>query len=245
MTSRTGWQIARFSLVALWVLWAALSWWAQPRAAPVGEARADLAAGRVVAYQWGDRWDNDVDGGWASGPPTLTSRDTLGPIFAWRTAGHSVRYTVLPSPDSEFTLTDAIDKTRFSDPEAASLAEAGAPEFRSGQLYPRLASLAKWGGPLLFLAFLALLINAPAPRLGTKWFWFWVVVWGPFGTGVLFWLFREHPWAARDSPPEAKRDRGHLGFLIGVIAAIAVSFLVYLLHDLLGDALVPTPGNPG
>jgi hypothetical protein len=67
--------------------------------------------------------------------------------------------------------------------------------------------------------------------LGTRWFWFWLVTMAPFGLGLLFWLFRDRPWTratpAPDGPP--RRDRGILGFCIGVLATILISGVLALL----------------
>lgn len=69
----------------------------------------------------------------------------------------------------------------------------------------------------------------------------------PLGLGLLFWLVREHPWA-RSAPHAApsgsgeRRDRGALGFAIGLILAILHIAVVPILHKALGDWWVPRPG---
>jgi hypothetical protein len=50
--------------------------------------------------------------------------------------------------------------------------------------------------PLLATVCLLVIIFGPAPRLGTRWYWFWAALM-PWGLGVLLWLAREHPWSAR------------------------------------------------
>jgi hypothetical protein len=56
--------VLRLALVLLWLFAAAVSWWTAPRKQSYEQAAADVAAGRVTAYQWGDRWDADGPGPW-------------------------------------------------------------------------------------------------------------------------------------------------------------------------------------
>jgi hypothetical protein len=245
------WRMLRIALVALWVVWAALSWWAAPRQADVAEARADLSAGRVMSYQWADSWDADAIDGWNSPErPRLRSSGTQGPMFVWRTPDWRIHYAMTGVDSTEFTLDDSVDATRFSDPEAASVDQAvhaaglrtGAVD--DGPVWPILLAITI----VMALTFLGVLINGPAPVTGTRWCWFWLVSGAPLGLGLLYWLARERPWSAtvvarRGTSGVDGRRRWYVGFIGGILASLAVSLLVYLLHDLLGDTLVPHPGS--
>ncbi|MFD6753008.1 hypothetical protein [Micromonospora gifhornensis] len=75
------WPALRLALVLLWLLAAGMTWWTAPRQQGYDQARADAAAGRITAYQWGDRWEVSTPPRWF-GAPALHSSDTLGPLFA-------------------------------------------------------------------------------------------------------------------------------------------------------------------
>lgn len=40
----------------LWVLWASLAWWVEPRESAEAQLDRDLAAGRVVTYERASGW---------------------------------------------------------------------------------------------------------------------------------------------------------------------------------------------
>ena len=244
----------RIAVLALWVTWAALGWWTAPRPSHVEQARADLTAGRVVAYEWGDSWDTDV--GWAGvmAVSELQSNGTYGPLFAWRTPDWRVHYVDVAADGTSTVLAGTVDATQFSDAFTASLAEAvqaaGGEELQASVGTPFALRLLT--GPLLTAAFLVLLLAGPAPRIGTRWFWFWVATLAPLGLGLLTWLIREHPRPAEpdlEARPDAPvmwpgretRLRGPLGFGAGLVAAFAGSFLLHLVSGVTGEWLVPIP----
>jgi hypothetical protein len=58
----------------------------------------------------------------------------------------------------------------------------------------------------LALICLAWILLGPAPRYGTRWYWFWTSM-VPLGLGVLAWLWRERPWLPFAEPdPEVNSD---------------------------------------
>lgn len=240
------WSVLRIVAVLLWVAWAALSWWSQPRQASVEQARSDLAAGRMTAYEWGDSWDLDATWRWAR-QPTLQSSGTYGPLFAWQTADRRIHYTRLDAPDHEFTLRGTVDESQYSGTEAASLAEAveaAGHDFGSpGIGTPPPLMLVTL---LLALPFLVVLVTGPAPVVGTRWFWYWFVTTAPFALGLLYWLARERPWSstatAREGPPgKENRYRWYLGIGYGLLTAIVGSLLLLGLNRMAGDWLFPAP----
>ena len=84
------WRVLRLALVAMWLAAAATAGWTAPRQAGYAQAQADALAGRVVAHQWGDHWDDDRAGRWF-GRSTLVPADKLGPLFVWRLPDGRVR----------------------------------------------------------------------------------------------------------------------------------------------------------
>jgi hypothetical protein len=231
------WGFARIGLVLLWVLAAGLSWWTSPQEESYDQAGKDLAAGRVAAYQWGDRWDDQNQQRWFGSPELTSSGSTLGPLFVWRTTDGRVHWV-----DAErFDEVDAVNDGRWSGPGAAALGReveargAGSQELTVGWVSAAVA----WSGVALGLTFLGVVIWGPAPARGTRWFWFWVGALVPFGLGLLFWLARDRPWARSAVPDGRSRDGGLAGFAIGFLSSIFLGFVLIGLHELFGEFWVP------
>lgn len=233
-------------MVVLWVAWAALSWWTTPREVDVAQARADLAAGRVASFEWGDSWDHT--GGYWAGRPQLRGSGAPDRVFAWWTPSWRVNYVVLeglPTTIDGSASSDGGAQPRYSGPQAAALAravESAAPEAgwsgRAGE--PAVV------GVTLLLGFLAvsILVLGPAPVRGTRWFWFWLGAGVPFGLGLLCWLAWEHPWSRTAQPPTTQpardtRLRWYVGIGLAFLAGLAISLVLVLLSGWLGEALVP------
>ncbi|MFG2039111.1 hypothetical protein [Dactylosporangium sp. NPDC048998] len=241
------WGVLRLALVLLWLLAAAMTWWTAPRKQSYDQARTDVAAGRVTAYQWGDRWDVNSPPRWFD-TPALRGSGTLGPLFVWRTSDGRVRWTDTDNFD-QVTITGAVDQGSYSGPGAIGIAQdlrAAGLEHRAGTVQPSI-SVVTWIVPILAVIFLGVVVAGPAPVRGTRWFWFWLIYITPHGLGLLFWLARDHPWSRSAAPaatpggPE-RRDRGILGFGVGILATILIGALVLILHEALGDWWVPRPG---
>ncbi|NLU77375.1 hypothetical protein HCA58_03005 [Micromonospora sp. HNM0581] len=235
------WAALRLGIVALWLFGAGIAWWTAPRQHDYEAATTDLASGRVVAYQWGDRWDANQRRPWF-GTSDLESSGALGPFFAWRTPDGRIRWTDTTNFD-QVTLTGAIDRSAYAGPGAVGLAQqvqAAGLEGRSGVLQPLGQVVGGTGLAAAAITF-GVLLAGPAPVLGTRWFWFWLVCLVPFGLGILAWLAREHPWAPSASPRTGPggRDSGVLGVAVGVAATILGSILSLMLGQLLGDWWVP------
>ncbi len=198
------WSFVRVVLVAGWVLWAVGSWWTAPRESDAEQARADLAAGRVVAYDWADGWSS-ASSSWATAGTSLRSPGEDGRIFAWRTADWRVRWTT-----DDPSLRPAL--------QAARVGVTGADD---GPVRSALSGLSLGLG----LAFLLVLISYAHPVRGTRWFWFWLVSGVPFGLGLLVWLAREAPWS-RAARPREPRHRWYLGIAAGFLTSLAIGVLV-------------------
>jgi hypothetical protein len=183
------------------------------------------------------------------GASGLRASSTLGPLFAWRTPDGRVYWTDTDNFD-QVTTTRAVDPASYSGPGAVGIAQdlrAGGLEHRAGEVHPLGVAVAVTGiGLVLAAVFLGVVVAGPAPVLGTRWFWFWLVSTAPYSLGMLFWLSRDRPWL-RPVVPAAmpgdreRRDRGILGLGLGILATILISLLLLTLHEALGDRWVPLP----
>lgn len=246
--TRRWWNALRLALVLLWLLAAVTAWWTAPRQQSYEKARADSAAGHVVAYQWGDHWGANDPGHWFGAPVLQQGSGQPGPLFAWKTSDGRVHWTDTTTFD-QVAVTDAVAVESYSGVGAVGIAQ----NLRDAGIDHR-AILASQRTPVVtgivvLLAAIALgvVIVGPTPHLGTRWFWFWLFFFTPHGLGLLYWLAREHPWARPTADPAApgggeRRDRGALGFAIGIIVAIVYSAVLLILHRTLGDWWVPSPG---
>src|SRR5688500_4437808 len=102
-----GWRIARIGLVAVWVLWAALAWWTQPRYADVQQACDDLLRRRVATVAF----STEVVGHSFPGPAVLlrNTASTESPYLVWRTGDWRVHYTELRTPQDKPDLERLVD----------------------------------------------------------------------------------------------------------------------------------------
>lgn len=224
------WRAVRVGLALLWVGWAALAWWSAPRGSTVAAAHADLAGGRVAAYGFVDGVGG-VETVWFA-PIRMTASDGQpGRMFLWRTPDRRVHYTPVATTAQGRQPTEA-EQIQLALPDGA----------RGRSVIPALPAVLS---AILVLGSLGILIGGPAPGLGTRWFWFWL---GgvPFGLGLLLWLATDRPWT--EPPPRPlhpktgrpARHRGYVGFALALLAGLAVSILLALLHPL-PEWLLPTP----
>ncbi|WP_430785457.1 hypothetical protein [Actinoplanes sp. G11-F43] len=236
MTWRRWWVTVRVLVVVAWLVAAGVSWWTAPRQVSFEQARADVAADRVVAFQWGDRWEGRDAQRWFAGD-TLVSSGTIGPLFAWRTGDGRVFWaeTGTYEPDG------VVEQREFASAGAAVLGaeirDAGA-EPMFVELKP-LRNLVGVVGFALTMLFLGVLIGGPAPVLGTRWFWFWLVVVVPYGLGLLFWMVRDRPWVAGADDGDPRRDNGFLGLLYGLVLSALIPLALGLLSAAVGERWVP------
>ncbi|MEV4808286.1 hypothetical protein [Micromonospora avicenniae] len=238
------WPVLRVVLLALWIVWAASSWWSAPRQANTTRARADLAAGRTVSYQWAAGWDTTGHWSWTD-DRTLRLTGRSGPLFVWRTGDWRVHYTEFDRGSTAPGSPGSFDAAQYSSAEAAAfdqlLQSADLDRrWQSVDPPPPLGNLAA----LLMLGILTVLVLGPAPARGTRWFWFWALTGVPFGLGLIWWLARERPWHPAEPPPpnpvgRDTRHRWYVGLLVGVATSIAASVLLYGLRQVLGDGYVP------
>ncbi|KUL33010.1 hypothetical protein [Actinoplanes awajinensis] len=225
------WRAARLILIAAWVVAAGAAWWSAPRQTDVERATADIAAGRVVAYEWGAHWNDNGPDRWFS-VPMLYGGGTAPTVFAWRT------------PDNRTHWIDTNgDATQIAQLRA-SVAESPSANVLA------LSTLINGIGLLFTVVFLGMILAGRPPVIGTKWYWFWLFALVPFGLGLLYWTFREVPWTKPTVFPPLKDDgsehrlRGLRGLVTAFLISVAVSFALYGLRALLGEGIIPDLLSP-
>ncbi|MET8044148.1 hypothetical protein ABZU25_25185 [Micromonospora sp. NPDC005215] len=221
----------RWGLPVLWVLWASLAWWVEPRESTEAQLDRDLAAGRVVTFQRAYGWADD-DAYWGSRPRLQYA--TNGGLLAWTVPSGQTRYAFVDPPASD--LSSAEPDLSANGGRDARLAAVADPWQSGSAAAHRIAEAAAVLAGVLTVLWLGRLIGGAPPLAGTRWFWFWIGLL-PFGTGVLAWTYRE-VWRP---PSTAVGDRGSgwrgLGWLI--LAGVAITLLVAAARWPLGTAVVP------
>ncbi|MCG5442664.1 hypothetical protein NIE79_000448 [Micromonospora sp. NIE79] len=231
-----GWRavvpvVLRWGLPVLWVLWAPLAWWVEPRESTEAQLDRDLAAGRVVTFQRAQGWADD-GAYWGSRPDLRYAAD--GAILAWTVPNGQTRYAFVGPPASaSYPGEPDLSTNAGLDARLAAVAD---PWQAGGALAQRIAGVAGLLAGVLTVLWLGRLIGGAPPLVGTRWFWFWVGLL-PFGVGVLAWTYREL-WRP---PPVPVPGRGSgwrgLGWLI--LAAVGISLLVSVARIVFGTTVVP------
>ena len=224
-------------LGVLWLLWAVTTWHAQVRPVTADQLRSDVAAGDVTGYTL-TRSVDVTDHGWPE--PDTTDLPTAGDgrhggIVLYRTASGSLRYVVgirqVDPGDIRGGYGD-VGATDLSRDLVATLDGAGVAH-RSAFYPPNLPGAA---AGLLTLAALALLLGAPRPTRGTRWFWFWLVYLTPGAVGLLGYAAAE---LVAPAPAGAKRLPGLAGAALGFVASLAFTLAAAGLRSWLGTAAIP------
>ncbi|MBQ1020848.1 hypothetical protein KBX71_23635 [Micromonospora sp. D93] len=234
--SRRRWRavvpvVLRWALPVLWVLWASLAWWVEPRASTEAQLDRDLAAGQVVAFQRSSGWADD-GAYWGSRPRARYAPD--GGMLTWAVSNGQHRYAS-GTPLAFESYPAEPDSSARAEQEArrAALADArradGSTAYRIGNAVALLAGV-------LTVLWLGRLVGGAPPLVGTRWFWFWVGLL-PFGVGVLAWTYREL-WRPPSAPVPGRGSgwRG-LGWLI--LAAVGISLVVGVARIVFGTTVVP------
>ncbi|WP_328654242.1 hypothetical protein OG598_10565 [Micromonospora sp. NBC_00330] len=234
--SRRRWRevvpvVLRWALPVLWVLWASLAWWVEPRESTEAQLDRDLAAGRVVTFQRAQGWADD-GAYWGSRPDLRYATD--GGMLAWSVPNGQIRYAFVDPPASA-SYPGEPDLSTNAGLDARVAAVAG-PWHVGGDLAHRIAGIGGLLAGVLTVLWLGRLIAGAPPLVGTRWFWFWVGLL-PFGVGVLAWTYREL-WRPPPAPVPGRGSgwRG-LGWLI--LAAVGISLLVSVARIVFGTIVVP------
>ncbi|GIF76222.1 hypothetical protein Asi02nite_57400 [Asanoa siamensis] len=228
----------RVGLALLWVAWAVVTWWSAPRAATIAEAQADAAAGRIVAHYWADSFAASAnDTLWFAPPQVSTIYDGPAQMLVWRAGFGRVHYALVADIVTEPGPRGLV----VVEPNPADPLRAALPAGQHGNPIPSVASVLAL---TIALVCFAVLIQGPAPKLGTRWFWFFLGLL-PFGLGVLLWLRAERPWTEPEPPApdkktgQPKRYTGLTGLGLLIVGGIVISILVALLRSL-PEWLVPS-----
>ncbi len=238
------WRVLRVAVVLGWVAWAAIAWWSAPRESSAAQARADLAAQRLTYHEWGTGWEND--GGIVGPFPGGLERGNTGPTLLWHTTDGRRYFTTVDNAALDEDNRPVDGKPLLvSGPEANALEtelQAGAADRPFDLPLGTIQGLLPVAAAVLFLW---VLLAAPAPVIGTKWFWFWLVAGVPLGLGLLWWLARERPWSSRAEPRvsplgEDRPLKWWAGIGISIIAGLAISLALAGLRGSLGEVVVPT-----
>lgn len=233
--SSAGWRAVvpvalRWGLPLLWVLWASLAWWVEPRESTEAQLDRDLAAGRVVTYQRTDGWSDTAY--WGSRPELRPAE--RGGMLAWTVPSGQTRYAVVDPPALESHPAEP-DLSAHAARDARLAAVADPWQAGNGPAHRIALTAGLLSGALALLWLGRLTIGAP-PLAGTRWFWFWVALL-PFGVGVLAWTYREL-WR----PPSAlvtHRGSGWRGVGWLVLGSVGISLLVFATRVVLGPTVVP------
>lgn len=221
--------IVRYVLLAAWIVWAALAWWTAPRLATLDQLQRDAAGDQVSSVERSSGWDDD--GFW--GRPRIPQRSLEGSMVVWQLRDGRTRYRYVDNDGTPAPATDSRVESL-----TAALGRSGPPMLTPGRIGAITTVLA--------IVFLAVLLGGPTPVRGTRWFWFWVALL-PFGLGGVAWLAYERPWSRRAAvldtvePVAEHRERrsGWRGFGYLIVGTFAIGVLVFGLHRLFGEWLVP------
>ncbi|RZT78540.1 hypothetical protein EV382_1726 [Micromonospora violae] len=222
----------RWGLPVLWVLWAGLAWWVQPRESTEAQLDRDLATGQVVAFHRANGWD---DGGayWASQPRSRYAPH--GGLLVWSVRNGQTWYAFGAPPASDPYVGEPDPSgagLSWRDTQLAAISETTPADVT---VY-RIRNAAGLLAGMLTVLWLGRLIGGAPPLAGTRWFWFWIGLL-PFGVGVLAWTYREL-WRP---PPVPVVDRGSgwrgVGWLI--LAGVGINLLVAVARIVMGTTVVP------
>lgn len=226
------------------------AWTTGLRPSTFDQLRADLSSGTVQQWYAAERFESAPLELWRASASTIRGDlespgegqflppkgDPLGGILLWRTWGEPGWHVAsLSGVTSSTSDTYSEPATEDSAALVAELRAAGVPmkPFEFGET-TTLDWVQRVGGLLL----LAGLVFGAAPRVGTRWFWFWVIINAPLALGAVAYAVMELiGFGRRPDRPLDKRVPGIFGF----VGAIALSFVFGVGADLLRERGVPLP----
>lgn len=237
----TGWH-ARFivafggAVVAVSLMLLGSAWSEGLRGSTFTELRSDIASGSVQEWYVADslrQGDFDLmeahqsplevtevtdDGVFASTEP---DGEPAGGILVWRTWGSTGWQVAASDADLGSFGQMSTDANEQSKALVGALRAAGISmrpnDFSDNTTLQNFAAF----GALLVLA--GLLFGA-APRVGTRWFWFWMFLNGPLALGFIAYAVMELiGFRRRPDPPLNKRLSGVVGFAGALVLSFALS----------------------
>ncbi|MFW5473680.1 hypothetical protein ACOCJ5_10250 [Knoellia sp. CPCC 206450] len=225
------------------------SWQTGLRASSFEQLQADLADGTVQQWYAAEQLESgpldltrapasgvrgDLEEG-AEGAYLPPKGEPLGGILVWRTWGGTGWLVASPAGTAALADDLRMAATEESTALVGQLREAQVPmkpfEFSDGSW---VAVVVTFGGLGLF----AFLVMGPSPRVGTRWFWLWVMLTLPAASGVLAYAVLELVGIRRR--PDRPLDRRISG-LRGFLGSILVSMVLLAVAHTLRDNGVPLP----
>ncbi|MET8094733.1 hypothetical protein [Micromonospora sp. NPDC005220] len=224
----------RWVLPVLWVLWASLAWWVEPRESTEAQLDRDVATGQVVAFERASGWADD-DAYWGSRPRAQYAAG--GGLLVWTVPNGQTRYAFGAPPASDSYLAEPdLSAGAATGGRDARLAATSDTRGTGGGVAHRIGNAASLLAGVLTVLWLGRLIGGAPPLVGTRWFWFWVGLL-PFGVGVLAWTYREL-W--RPPPlPVPGRGSGWRGVGWLIFAGVGISLVVSVARIVFGTTVVP------
>lgn len=242
-----GWH-SRFivAFVAVTLMLLGSVWSDGLRASTFEELRVDVASGSVQEWYAADSLSKgdfetlkanqstpqDVvvdENGVTHSTPMDGSGELAGGILVWRTQGH-VGWKVAAA-DADLRSADGFGTE--ATPESKALVK----QLRDGGVTMRpfdfgapsgLGQIASFGGVLVFIV----LVSGPAPRVGTRWFWFWLMLNGPLALGFIAYAVMELiGFRRRPDPPLTKRLSGWVGFIGAFVLSLALAGVAEFLRS--------------
>lgn len=225
------------------------AWTEGLRGSSFAELRSDIASGTVREWYVAESLSKgDFDFLEAHQGPlqvtevtdegSFTSSDAngepAGGILVWRTWG--VSGWQVAASDSEMGSVGAMDVAANEGSKAlvADLREAGVSMRPYDFGNATLQNVAAFGALVVFAG----LLFGAAPRVGTRWFWFWLFLNGPLALGFIAYAVMEMiGFRRRPDPPLNKRLSG----IIGLAGAILLTFAVSAGADFLRQHGLPLP----
>lgn len=222
-------------VIGLWLGWAVLAWWVEPRSVDVEQLRADIASGQIVTYRiTGAEHPEEA---W---PPSATADgwDTFG----LDEATGLPRANQVPATGVIYWVEGSYAQIRHLDASASPVPWQNlVGEMRAGgvpleaplgfePLYGDIPFGPGWGAILLGFGSVLLVYR---PTRVTRWGWLWLTFGVPFGLGLVALtvgeLLRPLRRAVAPEPtlpqarPVEQRLRGGRAFLLALVLALLVS----------------------
>lgn len=231
------------AVVAVVAVLLASAWQTGLRASTFQQLQSDLADGTV--QQWyaaeqlesgpldltrapasGVRGDLEEAGEGVDLPP---EGDPLGGILVWRAWGstgwQAASSSAMNSVSEDYRESATEESTALVGQLRAAQVPMKPVEFSEGSWEAVAVSL---GG----LALLAFLVMGPAPRVGTRWFWLWVMLTLPAASGVVAYAVLELVGIRRrPDRPLDRRISGLRGFLGSILVSMVLLAVAHTLRD--------------
>lgn len=223
-------------VIGLWLGWAVLAWWVEPRSVGVEQLRADIASGEIVTYRV-----TGTDRSEQAWPPSATADgwDTLGLDEASGLPGPGTGNVV--ATGIQYWVEGSYAQTRHLDASSSpvpwqnlvgEMRAAGVPleaPLSFQPLYGDIPFGPGWGAILLGFGSVLLVYQ---PTRVTRWGWLWLTFGVPFGLGLVALVvgefLRPSRRAVTPEPTEPQersaeqRLRGGRAFLLALVLAVLV-----------------------